>query len=64
MNFVFLSAAFPAASHPGGAALGADRWSRLAAGSAATVAALGEIDRDSVRRLSRGPCAGAGRSAR
>ncbi|MBV8703931.1 MAG: thiamine phosphate synthase [Acetobacteraceae bacterium] len=44
VNFVFLSPAFPTASHPGGAALGAARWSRLAARSAAPVAALGGID--------------------
>ena len=60
VNFVFLSPAFPTASHPDGAALGAARWSRLAARSAAPVAALGGIDGDSVRRLSRAACAGAG----
>ncbi|MBV8703929.1 MAG: thiamine phosphate synthase [Acetobacteraceae bacterium] len=60
VNFVFLSPAFPTASHPGGASLGAVRWSRLAARSAAPVAALGGIDGDSVRRLRRAACAGAG----
>ena len=60
VNFVFLSPAFPTASHPDGAALGAARWSRLAARSAAPVAALGGIDGDSVRRLQRAACAGAG----
>jgi thiamine-phosphate pyrophosphorylase len=60
VDLVFLSPAFPTASHPGRAALGVARWSRLAARSPAPVAALGGIDGGSVRRLPRAVCAGAG----
>ncbi len=46
---VFVSPAFPTASHPGLAALGAWRWGLLARG--AQVAALGGVAGNSVRRL-------------
>ncbi|HJS86358.1 MAG TPA: thiamine phosphate synthase [Acetobacteraceae bacterium] len=60
VNFVFLSPAFPTKSHPGAAALGVVRWTRLASRAAVPVAALGGIDGASVRRLPRAACAGAG----
>lgn len=60
VNFVFLSPVFPTASHPGDPALGVVRWTRLASRSTAPVAALGGVGGDSVRRLPRAACAGAG----
>ncbi len=73
---VFLSPAFPTASHPGGRALGAVRWAALARGAAPTragavpvpglrvpalrVLALGGIDAVSAVRLPWCCCAGAG----
>jgi thiamine-phosphate pyrophosphorylase len=59
-HLVFLSPAFPTDSHPGKAALGVVRWTRLARQAASPVAALGGIDGSSVRRLPRAACAGAG----
>lgn len=50
---VFLSPAFPTASHPGGRAWGAVRWAGLARCSRVPVLALGGIDGSSVRRLPR-----------
>ena len=56
----FLSPAFATPSHPGEAALGACRWASLAAGAGLSVAALGGIGGQSVRRLPRGRCHGVG----
>ncbi len=56
---VFLSPAFPTASHPGEPALGACRWAALASGAGLPVAALGGIAGATVRRLPR-RCAGVG----
>jgi thiamine-phosphate pyrophosphorylase len=56
----FLSPAFATASHPGEPALGAGRWAGLATRAPLPVVALGGIDGDSVRRLPRKRCAGAG----
>ncbi len=53
---VFLSPAFPTASHPGEPALGPIRWSAMARRSALATIALGGVDGSNVRRL-RG-CAG------
>ncbi len=60
VNLVFLSPAFPTDSHPGGAALGVVRWTRLARRTATPVAALGGVDGRTVRRLPRTSCGGAG----
>jgi thiamine-phosphate pyrophosphorylase len=59
-NLVFLSPAFPTASHPGAPALGCVRWCGLARSTGIPVAALGGIDGLSVRRLPGGLCAGVG----
>jgi thiamine-phosphate pyrophosphorylase len=48
---VFLSPAFPTASHPGAPGLGISRWVGLARRSVVPVAALGGIDGVSARRL-------------
>jgi len=59
----FLSPVFGTASHPGGAALGVLRWTRLAVQASRrgiVVLALGGIDGRTVRRLPRGACSGAG----
>lgn len=53
---VFLSPAFPTASHPGAPALGPVRWSGLARRSRIPVAALGGVDGAKVRRLCRQRC--------
>ena len=50
-DLVFLSPAFPTASHPGQKALGPLRWRLLARESAIPVAALGGIDGRNLRRL-------------
>lgn len=59
---IFLSPAFPTASHPGSAALGPLRWSAIArhAPRRAVVAALGGVDGGSVRRLPPRWCGAAG----
>jgi thiamine-phosphate pyrophosphorylase len=59
-DLVFLSPAFPTASHPGAPALGGARWAGLARRARLPVAALGGIDGDSVRALPRHLCHGAG----
>ncbi len=56
---VFLSPAFPTASHPGARSLGPARWG-LAARRVGGAAALGGIDGGRVRRLPRRLCRGAG----
>jgi thiamine-phosphate pyrophosphorylase len=48
---VFLSPVFATASHPGARALGPARWSRVARSARLPVAALGGINRTSIRRL-------------
>ncbi len=53
-DLVFLSPAFPTASHPGAPALGPHRWARAARGLPGAVAALGGITPRSLRRLPRG----------
>lgn len=50
-GLVFLSPAFPTASHPGEPALGAVRWSAMARQSRVPVVALGGIDGANIRRL-------------
>ena len=59
-DLAFLSSAFPTDSHPGGAALGVVRWSRLARRAGLAVAALGGIAGSRVRALPRDICRGAG----
>ncbi len=56
----FLSPVFPTASHKGERALGVCRWARFAARAPLSVAALGGIEGQSVRRLPRARCGGAG----
>jgi thiamine-phosphate pyrophosphorylase len=58
-SLAFLSPAFPTASHPGAAGLGAARWAGMARRAGLPVAALGGIDGRRVRRLGRA-CAAAG----
>lgn len=55
-DLVFLSPAFPTASHPGAAGFGAVRWAATARQCISPVAALGGIDGQSVRRLPRALC--------
>ncbi|MGI4798220.1 MAG: hypothetical protein ACRYG8_30085 [Janthinobacterium lividum] len=50
---VFVSPAFPTASHPGARGLGPVRWGRLTRQAGVCVAALGGVDGASVRRLPR-----------
>lgn len=50
-RLVFLSPAFPTASHPGEPALGAVRWAAMARHSRVPVVALGGVDGRTVRRL-------------
>ncbi len=57
---IFLSPAFATASHPGAGPLGPVRWGRMARGAGIAVAALGGIDGETVKRLPRRYCAGAG----
>ncbi len=57
---VFLSPAFPTASHPGAPALGPLRWAALAWRAPAPVAALGGVTGTSVRRLPRRVCRAVG----
>jgi thiamine-phosphate pyrophosphorylase len=59
---VFLSPAFPTASHAGASALGPLRWSRLArhAGANMCIGALGGIDGNSIMRLPARYCGAAG----
>jgi thiamine-phosphate pyrophosphorylase len=61
-DLIFLSPAFPTASHAGAPGLGPLRWSALArrSGAAGRVAALGGIDGISVRRLAARYCAAVG----
>src|SRR3954470_2535302 len=63
-DLVFLSPAFPTASHPGAPGLGPLRWGlmarRLPLFTKARLAALGGVDGDSVRRLPAGRCHAAG----
>ncbi len=59
-NLAFLSPAFPTASHPGAAGLGAANWARLAGGAGLPVAALGGVDGRTARRLPVRLCAGIG----
>ena len=59
-DLVFLSPAFPTASHPGAPALGVSRWAALARRALTPVAALGGIDGASIRRLPRAVCRAAG----
>jgi len=56
----FLSPAFATASHPGVAAMGPVRWAALARRARLPVLALGGVTGDSVRRLPRRVCRGAG----
>jgi thiamine-phosphate pyrophosphorylase len=58
-GLVFLSPAFPTASHPGGRTLGAPRWAALARTVRLSVAALGGVDGGRAASLPRF-CAGAG----
>jgi thiamine-phosphate pyrophosphorylase len=48
---IFLSPAFPTASHAGAAGLGPCRWAALARRGRGTVAALGGVDGANVKRL-------------
>jgi thiamine-phosphate pyrophosphorylase len=50
-DLVFLSPAFPTASHPGATGLGPFRWAAMARRSGARIAALGGIDGQTVKRL-------------
>jgi thiamine-phosphate pyrophosphorylase len=50
-TLVFLSPVFATASHPGAKTLGPVRWSRVARSARLPVAALGGINRTSIRRL-------------
>jgi thiamine-phosphate pyrophosphorylase len=61
-NLVFLSPAFPTASHAGASALGPLRWAALArrGDPASAIAALGGIDGRSVKRLPRDLCQAVG----
>jgi len=59
-RLVFLSPAFPTASHPGAPSLGCSRWSALARRAGISVAVLGGVDGLSIRRLPPHLCAGAG----
>ena len=59
-RLVFLSPAFVTASHPGVGPLGPARWGRLAGRGGHSAAALGGIDGETIRRLPRRTCAGAG----
>ncbi len=52
-RLVFLSPAFPTASHPGSVALGPARWAKLARPRRHFVCALGGVTGASVRRLPR-----------
>ncbi|HET9148495.1 MAG TPA: thiamine phosphate synthase [Acetobacteraceae bacterium] len=58
-DLVFLSPAFPTASHPDAAALGALRWAQLSRSSRIPVLALGGIEGIRLRRLG-SCCAGGG----
>ena len=55
-DLVFLSPAFPTATHPGAPALGAVRWAALAGRARLPVAALGGIAGSAPRRLPRRIC--------
>jgi thiamine-phosphate pyrophosphorylase len=59
---IFLSPAFPTASHAGAPALGPLRWAALArrTGASGRIAALGGIDGASIRRLPANLCHAAG----
>jgi len=52
-SLVFVSPAFPTASHPGASPLGAARWGLLTRRAGLPVAALGGVDGRNVRRLPR-----------
>jgi len=58
-DLVFLSPAFPTASHPGAGALGAVRWAGMAR-SGVGLAALGGVDGGTVWRLPRRICRAVG----
>ena len=60
VDCVFLSPAFATLSHPGAAALGPLRWSRLAVASRVPMIALGGIAGTNVQRLGRRGCHGVG----
>jgi thiamine-phosphate pyrophosphorylase len=58
---VFLSPAFPTASHPGAPGLGPNRWGGMARmGRGGAILALGGVNGVSIRRLPLGYCAGVG----
>jgi thiamine-phosphate pyrophosphorylase len=61
-SLIFLSPAFPTASHAGAPGLGPLRWAAAVrrAGAGLPVAALGGVDGDSVRRLPLGLCQAVG----
>ncbi|MGH7043543.1 MAG: thiamine phosphate synthase [Acetobacteraceae bacterium] len=59
-GLVFLSPAFPTASHPGAPALGPARWAALARRVPVAVGALGGVTGATVRRLPRGWCRAVG----
>ena len=61
-DLVFLSPAFPTASHAGAAALGPLRWAAMVRSAAppSHVAALGGVDGESVKRLPARFCAAVG----
>ena len=59
-GLVFLSPAFPTASHPGAPALGPLRWAGQARRAPVAVAALGGVTGARVRRLPRGLCRAVG----
>jgi len=59
-GLVFLSPAFPTASHPGAPGLGPLRWSRFARAARMPVAALGGTTHLTVRRLDRSACRAVG----
>lgn len=50
-ELIFISPAFPTASHPGAGALGPVRWARLAAAARGRAAALGGLDGGTIGRL-------------
>jgi thiamine-phosphate pyrophosphorylase len=60
-RLIFLSPAFPTASHAGAPGLGPSRWAAMARRSPGVrIAALGGVDGASVKRLPAGICAAVG----
>jgi thiamine-phosphate pyrophosphorylase len=57
---VFLSPAFPTASHAGAPGLGPLRWAMIARHGGGTAAALGGVDGRTVRRVASGLCSAVG----